>query len=330
MLQTRIKNRLVRRGIVALALLAVLPGCTTNGGTTDERWSSTPVVAEQTFDEAEAAFERGDYDTAMQGFRVHAEQGNAEAQLNLGQMYDRRPPQQLGCRPEDDAEAARPRWFRKAAVTARRLCSALRALAARGVLRLPDKVRPCRKAAPRSADQDKETPKPSSTFGECTDDAEAARWYRKAADQGHSSAQYSLGIMCAYGKGVPENGRSRGRCRKTSAEAVTAYRMVPQRLRRARERLRAIRQTPKVCGLMYDLATYGCVAAPKDNWLKRCGGTARLASATSVPYAHLPLCMPTVRRLTHHWTRSRMMPGKCGGTARPPNEVSSQRRASSA
>ena len=90
MLQTRIKNRLVRRGIVALALLAVLPGCTTNGGTTDERRSSTPVVAEQTFDEAVAAYERGDYDTAMQGFRVHAEQGNAEAQLNLGQMYDRR------------------------------------------------------------------------------------------------------------------------------------------------------------------------------------------------------------------------------------------------
>ena len=38
MLQTRIKNRLIRRGIVALALLATLPGA--------------PVAAGQTFDEA--------------------------------------------------------------------------------------------------------------------------------------------------------------------------------------------------------------------------------------------------------------------------------------
>ncbi len=108
MLQTRIKNRLVRRGIVALALLATLPGCTTNGGTTDERRSRTPVVAEQTFDEAEAAFGRGDYATAMEGFRVHAEQGNANAQFYLGLMYDNG----WGV-PEDDAEAVK--WFRKAA-----------------------------------------------------------------------------------------------------------------------------------------------------------------------------------------------------------------------
>ena len=43
MLQTRIKNRLIRRGIVALALLATLPGA--------------PVAAGQTFDEAVAAYE---------------------------------------------------------------------------------------------------------------------------------------------------------------------------------------------------------------------------------------------------------------------------------
>ena len=45
MLQTRIKNRLIRRGIVALALLATLPGA--------------PVAAGQTFDEAVAAYDRG-------------------------------------------------------------------------------------------------------------------------------------------------------------------------------------------------------------------------------------------------------------------------------
>ena len=94
MLQTCIKNRLIRRGIVALALLAVLLGI--------------PVAAAQTFDEAAAAYERRDYATAIRGFLVHAEQGTAEAQLNLGLMYA------LGQGVlKDEAEAAR--WFRLAA-----------------------------------------------------------------------------------------------------------------------------------------------------------------------------------------------------------------------
>ena len=73
MLQTRIKNRPIRCGIVTLALLAVLLG--------------TPLAAEQTLDEAVAAYERRDYATAIRGFRVHAEQGLASAQYNLGLMY---------------------------------------------------------------------------------------------------------------------------------------------------------------------------------------------------------------------------------------------------
>jgi len=35
------------------------------------------------------------------------------------------------------------------------------------------------------------------------DHAEAAKWVRKAAEQGHAVAQYNLGIMCAKGKVVP-------------------------------------------------------------------------------------------------------------------------------
>ena len=94
MLQTRIKNRLIRRGIVALALLATLPGI--------------PVAAGQTFDEAVAAYGRGDYATAVRGFLVHAEQGNASAQFNLGDIYR----EGRGVL-KDHAEAAR--WFRLAA-----------------------------------------------------------------------------------------------------------------------------------------------------------------------------------------------------------------------
>ena len=43
----------------------------------------TPPAAAQTFAEAMAAYERGDYATALRWFRIHAEQGNASAQSNL-------------------------------------------------------------------------------------------------------------------------------------------------------------------------------------------------------------------------------------------------------
>ncbi|MDC1211324.1 sel1 repeat family protein [Porticoccaceae bacterium] len=36
-------------------------------------------------------------------------------------------------------------------------------------------------------------------------DAEAVKWYRKAADQGHAKPQYNLGNMYYRGDGVPEN-----------------------------------------------------------------------------------------------------------------------------
>ena len=46
------------------------------------------------------------------------------------------------------------------------------------------------------------------------DDAEAVKWYRKAAEQGHADAQNNLGVMYASGRGVPED----------AVEAVKWYR----------------------------------------------------------------------------------------------------------
>jgi TPR repeat protein len=37
------------------------------------------------------------------------------------------------------------------------------------------------------------------------DDVQAAMWWRKAAEQGEASAQYSLGSLYAQGKGVPQD-----------------------------------------------------------------------------------------------------------------------------
>ncbi|MCH7566103.1 MAG: sel1 repeat family protein, partial [Nitrospirae bacterium] len=54
------------------------------------------------------AYQRGDYATALTEFRPLAQQGNAEAQNNLGVMYSKG----RGV-PQDDAEAVR--WYRRAA-----------------------------------------------------------------------------------------------------------------------------------------------------------------------------------------------------------------------
>ncbi|MDR3357639.1 MAG: sel1 repeat family protein [Desulfovibrio sp.] len=41
--------------------------------------------------------------------------------------------------------------------------------------------------------------------GVTKDDAKAAKWFRKAAEQGHSDAQYDLGEMYATGGGVTKD-----------------------------------------------------------------------------------------------------------------------------
>ena len=50
------------------------------------------------------------------------------------------------------------------------------------------------------------------------DGVEAVKWYRKAADQGHTWAQFRLGQMHDNGEDIPEN----------DAEAVTWYRRVAE------------------------------------------------------------------------------------------------------
>ena len=60
------------------------------------------------FDEGLAAYDRGDYATALREWEPLAEHGLAEAQYNLGFMYTKG----LGV-PQDNAEAAK--WYRRAA-----------------------------------------------------------------------------------------------------------------------------------------------------------------------------------------------------------------------
>jgi len=50
------------------------------------------------------------------------------------------------------------------------------------------------------------------------DHAEAVRWYRKAAEQGHAGAQYNLGVMYLNGQGVRQDHAEAARWFRKAAE----------------------------------------------------------------------------------------------------------------
>ena len=106
-----------------------------------------------------------DYAEARKWFRLAADLGLAEAQLNLGVVCE------LGeGAPKDFQEAHN--WFRKAADQGNASAQfSLGVLYERGL-------------------------------GVTQDYAEAAQWYRKAADQGDAAAQLNLGTLSYHGRGV--------------------------------------------------------------------------------------------------------------------------------
>ncbi len=115
-----------------------------------------------------AAYGRGDYAMALREFRPLANQGNAQAQNNLGTLYY----YGKGI-PQDHAEALK--WYRKAAEQGN----------ADGQYNLGFMY-----------DEGRGVPQ---------DYAEALKWYRKAAEQGDAGAQNNLGVMYGKGEGVPQD-----------------------------------------------------------------------------------------------------------------------------
>ncbi len=119
-------------------------------------------------DEGLAAYERGDYATALQEWAPLANQGDAEAQYFLGHMYV-------------EGQGV-PRQYGKAAVWIRQAAEQGNGYGQFALGYLYDKG-----------------------TGVAQDDAEAARWYRKSAEQGNTVAQNNLGIMYEHGRGVPQD-----------------------------------------------------------------------------------------------------------------------------
>jgi TPR repeat protein len=120
------------------------------------------------FDKGLAAYESGDFATALREWRPLAEQGNADAQFNLGVMYYKG----RGV-PKNYKTAVK--WYTLAAEQGNASAQFyLGVMYRRG----------------------KGVPKNYKT---------ALKWYTLAAEQGHAFAQFGLGIMYDHGQGVPQD-----------------------------------------------------------------------------------------------------------------------------
>lgn len=126
------------------------------------------LSAQADFNAGLQAIGRRDYAAALKAFKPLAEQGNAAAQVNLGNLYMK------GLGVEQNYPLALD-WYRRAAEQGERMAqSKLGILYYHGL-------------------------------GTGKDPAEAARWFEKAAGQGVTAAQAILGSLYAAGDGVPQD-----------------------------------------------------------------------------------------------------------------------------
>jgi len=126
------------------------------------------VAAAGPFEDGLAAAQKGDYSTALRVWRQLADRGDADAQYNLGVMFNNGD----GVA-QNYSEALK--WHRKAADQGNGNAQFNLGL-------MYDRGR-----------------------GMTQNYTEAAKWYRLAADQGVAVAQYKLGIMYHDGQGVPRD-----------------------------------------------------------------------------------------------------------------------------
>lgn len=167
-------------------------------------------------EDGNAAFERGDYATALRLLRAPAEQGNADAQLLLGIMY-----QDGEGVPKDPALAAQ--WIRKAAeqdnATAE-FALGVMYLQAMGVPKDETAaVRWLEKAA-------RQVPPAQFTLARFHEEhgnyAEALKWYRLLASQGDADSQNDVGHMYETGRGVQQNYAEAARWYRLAADQGNA------------------------------------------------------------------------------------------------------------
>jgi len=155
----------IRTGVFFLVVL--LAGC---GGTMPRDKTDQPgeTIQAEALEEAKKAKQRNDFSSAYKLLKPLAEQGNADAQYNLGVLYNKGE----GV-PQSYAKAVK--WFKKAAKQG--LAVAQYNL---GI-------------------------KYANGQGVGKSYSKAVKWYKKAADQGHFKAQHSLGFKYEKGEGVDQD-----------------------------------------------------------------------------------------------------------------------------
>lgn len=125
-------------------------------------------AAAGSFEDAIKAYERGDYETAFNKFKIVAESGNADAQVNVGAMYAN------GEGVEQNFDEAL-KWLRLSAEQG------------------------------NAAAQNRLGAMYDDGQGVAQNFEEAAKWYRRSAEQGNTGAQINLGVMHAKGIGVQQD-----------------------------------------------------------------------------------------------------------------------------
>ena len=165
------------------------------------------------FEDGLAAYERKDYATAIKLWRPLAEQGNENAQFNLGTMYD------MGRGvTKDDKEAVR--LYRLAAEQGLAVAQ----------FNLGNAY--------------------TNGQGVLQDYKEALKWYRLAADQGDTDAQSNIGVMYGKGRGVLQDyvrahmwynlaSAAGGSEHGTKNRDLVAKLMTPQQIEKAQEMAKA-------------------------------------------------------------------------------------------
>ncbi len=194
---------ILRSGFLALAIMAL----------------AAPVNAGP-FEDGMRAYVKGDYAVALKLWQPLAEQGDAQAQHNLGMMYE----SGQGV-PKDDNKAVE--WYRKAAEQGHANAQySLDSMQENGQGVLQDNTKAFKDGEAAAQRGDYATAlqlwRPLAEQGHARaqvnlghmyskgrgvplDDAEAVKWYRIAAEQGDARAQRNLGLMYAIGRGVPQD-----------------------------------------------------------------------------------------------------------------------------
>ncbi len=157
------------------------------------------------FEDGLVAAERGDYAAALKFWLPLAEQGDAKLQVTVGLLYEKG----LGV-PQDFVRAHM--WFILAAAQDNEEAKQGRDRTAS--LMAPDQIAAAQTNLAYMYENGRGVPK---------DYAEAVKWYRMAAGQGHAVAQNSLGFMYDIGQGVPQDYAEAAKWYRRAAEQGYVY-----------------------------------------------------------------------------------------------------------